>query len=140
MKLKLKKLLLFKSGHIAASVPYFILHQHVDKNFIKNLLLMISLFILLGRNLSAHTQTTFSTRQWRRCLSASMQAFTRCAVERFLSCFSLMNCKPWSSATPTMTGRSSKRSCFNLNNSCSLYNIVKICPLLPVKKTFELFF
>lgn len=55
MKLKLKKLLLFKSGHIAASVPYFILHQHVDKNFIKNLLLMISLFILLGRNLSAHT-------------------------------------------------------------------------------------
>lgn len=52
-----------------------------------------------------------------------MQAFTRCAVERFLSCFSPTNCKPWSLATPTMTGRSSKRSWFNLNNSCSLYNI-----------------
>lgn len=53
-----------------------------------------------------------STHQWLPCLSASMQGSTKCVVEKFWSCSSQTNFKPWSLAIPTMTGRSWKRSCF----------------------------
>lgn len=62
-----------------------------------------------------------STRQWLPCLSAFMQDSTKCVVERFWSCSSQTNFKPWSLATPTMTGRSWKRSYFKYGRRTGLF-------------------
>lgn len=76
--------------------------------FFTNIFLLF--FLPLGRTSSVRTWTTSSTHQWLRSLSVSMQAFTRCAAAKFWSFSSQTNCRPWWSATPTTTGRSSKRS------------------------------
>ena len=70
----------------------------------------LCLFPLLptGRILSRRMWTTCSTAPWPRCLSPSTQGSTKCVVGRFWSCSSPMNCRPWSLATPTMTGRNLK--------------------------------
>lgn len=64
----------------------------------------------------------FSTHRWLLCLSASTQASTKCAVEKFWSCSSQTNFKPWSLAIPATIGWSWKRSCFK-------YGRRKICHL-----------
>lgn len=62
-----------------------------------------------GKNLSLRMWITSSIHQWLRCLRASTLASTKCAEEKSSSSSSPTSCRPWSLATPTTTGKNSKR-------------------------------